>query len=230
YDYFYYALAQGNDTSSYLTAYTGIVGDGAYLSNKIFWTLNGVTSYVEDITAYPTNVTVHYVANTALPSATAIASADVSTVGTSINIGEITILSVDDYGNANLLCSQSTTLSQTATIQSLSFYVSTAAGNLRLGIYDATGPGGGPGAKVAETNAIVPSVGWNTVPVITPISLPSGTYWIAYLTDNDGLHFCNTGSGTIDYYTYTYGALPATFSLTPSSVGGHWSFYATLDS
>src|ERR1019366_9929107 len=116
YDYFYYALAQGNDTSSYLTAYTGIVGDGAYLSNKIFWTLNGVTSYVEDITAYPTNVTVHYVANTALPSATAIASADVSTVGTSINIGEITILSVDDYGNANLLCSQSTTLSQTATI------------------------------------------------------------------------------------------------------------------
>ncbi|MEK7138619.1 MAG: hypothetical protein AAB799_00365, partial [Patescibacteria group bacterium] len=57
-----------------------------------------------------------------------------------ITIGETTILPADDSGNGNLLLAQSTTLSQTATIQSLSFYVTTAAGNLRLGIYDATGP------------------------------------------------------------------------------------------
>ena len=54
----------------------------------------------------------------------------------SITIGETNILPSADSGNGNLLVAQSTTLSQTATIQSLSFYVTTAGGNLRLGIYD----------------------------------------------------------------------------------------------
>lgn len=51
-----------------------------------------------------------------------------------------------DSGNGNLLLAQDAVLSQPGTLQSLSFYV-TAAGRLRLGLYDATGPGGGPGAR-----------------------------------------------------------------------------------
>ena len=58
-----------------------------------------------------------------------------------VTIGDNTNLPNDDNGNGNLLVAQNTTLSQTATIQSLSFYVTVAGGNLPLGIYDATGPG-----------------------------------------------------------------------------------------
>ena len=47
-----------------------------------------------------------------------------------ITIGETSILSVTDGNNGNKLVAQRATLSQTATIQSLSFYVVTASGNL----------------------------------------------------------------------------------------------------
>ena len=108
---------------------------------------------------------------------------------TAITIGETSVLTSNDSGNGNLLIAQQATLSQTATIQSLSFYVTTASGDLRLGIYDATGPNGGPGAKKAETNSFTPTTGWNTATVITPASLPVGTYWLAYLPSSSSLGF-----------------------------------------
>jgi hypothetical protein len=107
-------------------------------------------------------------------------------------MGETNILSLDDSGNANLLIAQAATLSQSGTIQSLSFYVTTASGKLRLGVYDSTGPSGGPGAKKAETNEITPTTGWNTANVITPVLLPAGTYWLAYLPNDNNLHFRGT--------------------------------------
>ena len=148
-----------------------------------------------------------------------------------ITIGENTILPNGDNGNGNLLVAQNATLSQPAIIQSLSFYVTTAGGSLRLGIYDATGPGGGPGALKAQTNSFTPVVGWNTQPVITPVSLPAGTYWLAYLPQSNTLAFRkNEVSGTSGrYYSYTFGALPATFSTAPSTTPSHWSLYATFN-
>jgi hypothetical protein len=146
-----------------------------------------------------------------------------------VTIGETNILSSDDSGNANLLLAQAASLSQPGTIQSLSFYVATAAGNLRLGVYDSTGPSGGPGAKKAETNEITPATGWNTANVITPVLLPAGTYWLAYLPNNNGLHFRKDTSGmSSKYYSYTYGTMPQTFSTSPSTTTSHWSFYATF--
>ena len=71
----------------------------------------------------------------------------------SVTIGQTTVLSAPDGGNGNLLAAQSANLAQAATIQSLSFYVTAAAGNLILGIYDATGPNGGPGALKARPTA-----------------------------------------------------------------------------
>ena len=147
-----------------------------------------------------------------------------------ITIGETSILSVTDSNNGNKLVAQRATLSQTATIQSLSFYVVTASGNLRLGIYDATGPGGGPGAKKAETASITPTTGWNTANV-TPVSLPPGTYWLAYLASSNGLKFrAERTGGNSKLYTFTFGPpMPATFSTTPGSSVWRWSFYATLN-
>src|SRR5215471_1929471 len=95
---------------------------------------------------------------------------------TSITIGETNILPVADSDNANLLPAQNAVLSQPATIVSLSFYVTAANGNLRMGIYDATGPGGGPGKLIAQTNNFKAVQGWNTANVIQPVLLPSGNY------------------------------------------------------
>ena len=149
--------------------------------------------------------------------------------GSPIVIGESTVLRQNDNSNSNLLVAQQASLGQIATIESLSFYVSAPAGRLRLGVYDATGPGGGPGAKMAETNEITPAVGWNTAPVISPVSLPAGAYWLTYFPSDDNLNFeITTSTGSYRYYSLAYGAMPPTFSTTPNGGTGHWSFYATL--
>ena len=147
-----------------------------------------------------------------------------------ITIGQTTILSTGDSGNANKIDAFSATLSENATIDSMSFYVTTAAGQLVLGIYDATGPSGGPGALKAYTNAFTPTTGWNTQNVVTPVALTSGTYWLAYLPSNNSLAFVKeTSSGSCVHYTYTFGALPSTYSTSPTSCGTvNFSFYATL--
>ena len=140
-------------------------------------------------------------------------------------------MSVNDSGNGNLLVAEPATLSQTATIQSLSFYVTTASGNLRLGIYDPTGPGGRPGAKKVETASITPTTGWNTANVITPVSLPVGTYWLAYLASSSSLGFkAESTGGNSKLYRYTFGTMPATFSTAPGSALGVGLLYATLHS
>jgi hypothetical protein len=148
---------------------------------------------------------------------------------TSINIGETSILSGDDSGNGNLLLAQTATLGQTATIKSLSFYVSTASGKLRLGIYDATGTNGGPGKLVASTAEITPVTGWNTANVTTSVSINAGTYWLAFLPSSSSLHCSHTyATGATRWSSYTYGAIPTTFTTSQNSMTSHWSFYATL--
>jgi hypothetical protein len=154
-----------------------------------------------------------------------------SALANMINIGETNVLALADSGNGNLLAAQNATLSQPATIQSLSFYVTQASGNLILGIYDASGPNGGPGALKAQTNSFTPIVGWNTANVIAPVSLPAGTYWLAYLPSSNSLSFMKglTSGVSIRYYSYQFGALPTQFSTSPSSDPNHWSFYASLN-
>ncbi len=147
-----------------------------------------------------------------------------------MTIGETTILPNGDGGNANLLIAQNAALPQPATIQSLSFYVATAAGSLRLGVYDATGPSAGPGALKAQTASFTPVTGWNTKSVTIPVLLPVGTYWLAYLPSSNSLAFRKAVvSGTsAKYHTLTFGSMPATFPASPLSDSAHWSFYATL--
>ena len=144
------------------------------------------------------------------------------------NIGETTVLSTADNGNGNLLVAQQATLPVTSVLQSMSFYVTNAAGKLRLGVYDASGPGGGPGNKVAETGEITPTVGWNEANVIAPVYLPSGAYWLAYLASDNNLAFVKTLSGQANYYTYSYGPMPESFSSSSESKVVHWSLFANL--
>lgn len=150
------------------------------------------------------------------------------TAASSITIGETQVLGGWDNGNGNLLVAQQASLGQTATIVSMSFYVTTAGGSLRMGIYDATGPNGGPGQLKAQTASFTPKSGWNTANVTSSVLLPAGTYWLAYLPSSNSLGFVNTLTGSASYYSYTYGALPSVFSTSPNSLAVHWSFYATL--
>lgn len=105
----------------------------------------------------------------------------------SITIGVANILAVDDSGNSTRLCAQKAIVPQTAMITSLSFYVATAVGKLRLGVYDATGPNGGPGAKKAETAEFAAAVGFASAVVTTPVVLPAGTYWLAFASESNDL-------------------------------------------
>jgi hypothetical protein len=147
-----------------------------------------------------------------------------------VTIGETAVESAADGQNANLLLAQSAKLAQAATVQSLSFYVTAASGKLILGIYDATGPNGGPGALKASTASFTPTTGWNTAKIVTPVSLAAGSYWLAYLPSDGGLSFVKTNaSGNCAYYSYNFGSLPSKFSTSPAScTPTTWSFYATL--
>jgi hypothetical protein len=146
-----------------------------------------------------------------------------------VNFGETAVLSAADGQNANLLLAQVATLSEAATVQSLSFYVTAASGNLILGIYDATGPSGGPGALKASTKSFAPTKGWNTAKVVTPVALAAGSYWLAYLPSSNSLGFVKTNvTGNCKYYSLTFGSLPSKFSTSPASCNPTiWSFYAT---
>ena len=135
-----------------------------------------------------------------------------------------------DSGNGNLLVAQVATLGQAATIQSLSFYVTAASGNLIMGIYDASGPNGGPGVLKASTASFTPVKGWNTAKVVTPVSLVAGRYWMAYLPSSNALSFVKINTtGDCKYYSYNFGSLASKFSTSPASCNPTtWSFYATL--
>ena len=149
----------------------------------------------------------------------------------SVTIGSNAVWSGgNNSDNGNLLSAQIAKLSQAATIQSLSFYVTAASGNLILGIYDASGPKGGPGALKASTASFAPKTGWNTAKVVTPVSLAAGSYWLAYLPSSNALGFLKTNvTGNCAYYGYKFGSLPSKFSTSPVSCNPTtWSFYATL--
>ncbi len=151
------------------------------------------------------------------------------TAPATINVGQTAVLGTPDNGNANLLLAQPITLSQSATIQSESFWVTTAAGGLVLGLYRDNG-GGYPGALVATTAMFTPVVGWNTQSVVTPTLCAAGTYWLAYLPNNNSLGFRNDGTelgGPTRFVPQIFGAMPLVFPAGGKGAS-QFSFYATF--
>ena len=147
-----------------------------------------------------------------------------------VTMGDTNVESDTDGGNANFLLAQQATLSQGGTLQSLSFYVSQASGQLVLGLYDSSGPNGQPGKLLASTGAFTPVLGWNTR-TVSAVNLAPGSYWLAYLPSSNNLWFpVERTSGMVYYYSYAFGALPQKFAASPNGVLTNWSFYATLTS
>ena len=181
-------------TWSTSTDAVGVVGYGLYLGGQPVGTANGTTGIFSDLTCN-TGYTLSVDAYDAAGNRSAKTTVMVATTACppppapTVTMGESSILSVNDSGNGNLLVSQKATLAQTGILRRLSFYVTTAAGNLRLGVYTPNGPSGGPGQKLAETASFTPTAGWNTVNVLSPVTLGAGSYWLAYLPSSSSLGF-----------------------------------------
>jgi hypothetical protein len=148
-----------------------------------------------------------------------------------ITIGVTNVLSAPDNGNANLVLCQYAELPQPATPRSVSFYVTQAAGTLLMGIYDSSGTNGGPGALVAATMELTPTLGWNTATVTNAAPLAAGAYWLAYAPSDNGLSFVKgptAPSPDSQYSPFPYGPLPAAFGTAQGTADQWWSLYATL--
>jgi hypothetical protein len=147
-------------------------------------------------------------------------------------LGETNIEPNTDSGDANEIIADEVTLLAPGVVQSLSIYIAATGGQVILGIYDATGPSGGPGSLLATTAAFTPTSGWNTANLVTPVTLAAGTYWLAFLPNSGSLGpvYASDASGVTEnyYYNYTYGALPSTFSTSPNPQTAVYSFYANL--
>jgi hypothetical protein len=150
-------------------------------------------------------------------------------VQTTVTMGNANVETGIDNGNGNILLAQQASLTTAGTLNTLSFYVTTAAGSLVLGVYDNTGPSGGPGKLLASTASFTPVTGWNTQNVTTKPNLAAGTYWLARLPSSSTLAYRARSSANCSYKSQSFGNLPATFptglsSCTPTT----WSFYGTL--
>jgi O-glycosyl hydrolase len=149
---------------------------------------------------------------------------------TTETMGETSVLPNADGDNAGFVTVQKATLSESGTIESLSLYTPVAAGSVILGIYNASGTGGGPGTLLATTNSFTPVSGWSTANVTSPVTLAAGTYWLAYEPSSNTLSFTKNSIGNSEWMTYSsFGALPATFGTVAGSGTSIWSFYATLN-
>ena len=145
--------------------------------------------------------------------------------GSTITMGQTSVLTSQGSGDANTLQGIKASLSQTATIQSMSIYFKAASGHARLSIYD--DQGNHPGTLKAQTAQFTPSVGWNTQNVTSPVTLGAGNYWLIWQTDNNSIGVAYTPGSAYIVTGYTYGAPPATFPSGGSSSPDE-SIYATL--
>jgi hypothetical protein len=148
--------------------------------------------------------------------------------GGTVTMGVVAVLADDDTGFGNRVNAQEATLVVDAMLESLSLYVRSPAGSLRLGIYDNTGPSGGPGLKVAEAPELAAVAGWNTATLTTPAHLQAGTYWLAYTCSSGTLIIPVETSGRNAVMSRPYSLMPATFDGSILDSPQRWSLYATL--
>jgi hypothetical protein len=116
-----------------------------------------------------------------------------------------------------------------AVIQSMSYYSNTT-GDFRLAIYS---DAGGPSLLQWSSGSIKanPSASWNTILISsgtpTSLTLASGTYWLAWQSDdNAGPSYMTGSSSTGDYIAQPYGTYPSTWSSGTLS-NENWSLYGS---
>ena len=145
-----------------------------------------------------------------------------------ITMGITSVGPTVDSGNAGLILAQSASLTQTATLKSLSFYIGTVSGSFDLALYDASGANGSPGALLVVSGPFTPVSGWNTV-TMSPVVLNPGSYWLAYEVSSNSMTFnVENSSGTLVWDNQAFGTFPSSLPTSINRQTGGWSFYATL--
>lgn len=145
-----------------------------------------------------------------------------------ITMGETTILPSSHPGNLkDTISAQQATLSDRASLQSISLYVNNPAGQLRLGLYGDIG--NYPGNLIKESPSFPSVAGWNTYNFPSPhVTLDSGNYWLAFLPEDNNLTLPFENTGTTHFYPHLFGNMLNPFPNLEASGTFHYSIYATF--
>jgi hypothetical protein len=84
----------------------------------------------------------------------------------------------------------------------------------------------GPGGLVANTASTPINQGSNVIPVVSPVQVSAGTYWILAEYSGDPQICVDTATGNkIDYFPVTFGALPNVFPTPNSNAGPDLNYF-----
>jgi hypothetical protein len=103
-----------------------------------------------------------------------------------------------------------------AIIRTISVFVNSPSGKIRLGIYKSKDES--PSNLIAKCKEFEPVHGWNTVEVTSQVQCDAGDYWLAWSPSNDRLNvrkripIHRAMEGYSAEITYPYGSLPETIS------------------
>jgi hypothetical protein len=144
------------------------------------------------------------------------------------SVGDLIVEATPQSGISGFLgASPQFTLNGSATALSTSLYLSAAAGNVEMALYDSTGAGGAPGNLIAFTASVPAIVGWNTISLTSNPIVPAGSYWVVWQVDSNTSEVRNVVGGPNYYVANAYGPFPSVFP-SPSSANTHNSAYATF--
>ena len=147
----------------------------------------------------------------------------------SLTLGETSVFQSSDQNNGNYLIVQDAALAQGGTVQGCSVYARVAAGSIRIGIYDASGPGGAPRRLIVQTPSFVVANGWTMQGVTGPAFISPGNYWLAFLPTSNNLVMPIGYVGSAKWKARVVGSMPSTFPSVVSGTGNsRWSVYCTL--
>lgn len=134
------------------------------------------------------------------------------------------------YSEKGVIKGTQISLDQSASVTTINFYSQTASGNINLAIYDNSSPNNllWQSGTMANTTAN----NWISVPIssgsTTSLTLPAGTYWLAWQTDSNSdvpsYTLGTTGQGFV--FAQSYGAFPTMLS-SPTLISETWSEYIT---
>jgi hypothetical protein len=153
-------------------------------------------------------------------------------VAQTVTIGDTAVETAIDNGNGGLVIAQGPySPAQNGALQSLSFYVTTASGQMYLALY--ADNGGVPFSMLTSTAVFMPTAGWNTQPALSsPLLSTTSKYWLVYAPSSNTLTFRKqNNSGSCFYFPRSFQVPPTLWpsagvkSCTPTT----WSFYATIN-
>ena len=138
----------------------------------------------------------------------------------------------DQWTSADWAVACKFTLNENSSVESMTVYMYSYGGNIRLGIYDHDAVNNRPNNLKGQTDSrYIQSTGytWETFTFSTPINLDAGTYWLAVITDAD--FYSAYDAGTTNQSgghtnAYADGFLESWGSVI-SYASREWSLYAT---